>query len=151
MQRMVDPLHNMTAQEDPVGGEPTGRPACGIEPRSLSANTCSEATGAPPARAENQLAQRYQLLGNSTSRYQESITTQCPPAQLRAELLHTGILEVPLTGEVALLAVDLKNLHGDRAGRFITATAIAHDTTLITADDRLLRWRGKVKRQHANK
>jgi hypothetical protein len=42
-------------------------------------------------------------------------------------------------------------LHGDPADRFITATAIAHDATLITADHRLLRWRGKVKRQHANR
>jgi PIN domain nuclease of toxin-antitoxin system len=74
-----------------------------------------------------------------------------PPSQLRAELLDTGILELPLTGDIALLAVELKNLHSDPADRFIIATAIAHDATLITADDRLLRWRGKVKRQHANK
>jgi PIN domain nuclease of toxin-antitoxin system len=42
-------------------------------------------------------------------------------------------------------------LHGDPGDHLITGTVIAHDATLITADDRLLRWRGKVKRQHANK
>jgi PIN domain nuclease of toxin-antitoxin system len=52
---------------------------------------------------------------------------------------------------VALLAGELKSLHSDPADRFITATAIAHDATLITADDRLLRWRGKMKWQDARK
>jgi PIN domain nuclease of toxin-antitoxin system len=71
------------------------------------------------------------------------------PAELRAELLDTGIIELALTGDIALLAVELKNLHGDPADRFIAATAIAHDATLMTADAQLLRWRGKVRRQNA--
>jgi PIN domain nuclease of toxin-antitoxin system len=71
------------------------------------------------------------------------------PAELRSELLETGVVEIALTGDIALLAVELKNLHGDPADRFITATAIVHDATLLTADARLLRWRGKVKRQDA--
>jgi PIN domain nuclease of toxin-antitoxin system len=117
-------------------------PALGEKSRSI----------ALAARAENQLAisaitfWEIALLVTRTR-----LQLNCPPAQLRAELLDTGVLELPLTGEMALLAVELKNLHGDPADRFITATAMAHDATLITADDRLLRWRGKVKRQHANK
>jgi PIN domain nuclease of toxin-antitoxin system len=71
------------------------------------------------------------------------------PAELRSELLETGVVEIALTGDIALLAVELKNLHGDPADRIITATAIVHDATLLTADTRLLRWRGKVKRQDA--
>ena len=73
-------------------------------------------------------------------------------ATLRAELLDTGIVELPLTGPIAILAVQLQNLHGDPADRFIAATAIVHDATLMTADKRLLNWRNKtMKRQNASK
>jgi PIN domain nuclease of toxin-antitoxin system len=73
-------------------------------------------------------------------------------ATLRAELLDTGIVELPLTGPIAILAVQLQNLHGDPADRFIAATAIAHNATLMTADKRLLNWRNKtMKRQNASK
>jgi PIN domain nuclease of toxin-antitoxin system len=40
-------------------------------------------------------------------------------AELRAELINTGSVELALTGDIALLAVELKNLHGDPADRFI--------------------------------
>jgi PIN domain nuclease of toxin-antitoxin system len=72
-------------------------------------------------------------------------------AALRTELLDTGIVELPLIGPIAILAVQLQNLHGDPADRFIAATAIAHDATLMTADSRLLRWRHAVRRQNAAK
>ena len=72
-------------------------------------------------------------------------------ATMRAELLDTGIVELPLTGPIAIQAVQLTNLHGDPADRFIAATAIAHDATLMTADKLLLTWRHKVKRQNAAK
>jgi PIN domain nuclease of toxin-antitoxin system len=70
---------------------------------------------------------------------------------LRAELLSTGIIELPLTGSIAISAVQLQDLHGDPADRFIAATALAHDATLMTADSRLLRWRHAVRRQNAAK
>ena len=69
--------------------------------------------------------------------------------ELRAKLLAAGIRELPLTGEIAILAAELENLKGDPADRIIAATAIAHDATLMTADDRLLRWRHRLKRQNA--
>ncbi len=72
-----------------------------------------------------------------------------PPAQLRAELLDTGLIELPLSGDIAVLAVELKGLHADPADRFIAATAIAHAATLITADMRLLDWQSDVRRQNA--
>jgi PIN domain nuclease of toxin-antitoxin system len=67
----------------------------------------------------------------------------------RTLMMRAGIRELPLTGDVAILAVELENLHTDPADRFIAATAIAHDATLITADESLLSWRSKVRRHDA--
>lgn len=58
-----------------------------------------------------------------------------------------GVIELALTRDIPLLAVELKNRHGDAADRFIATTAIVHDATLLTAP-RLL-WHGKVSRQNA--
>jgi PIN domain nuclease of toxin-antitoxin system len=69
--------------------------------------------------------------------------------QVRRLILNEGAAELPLTGEIAMLAGELEGLHGDPADRFIAATAIVHDATLVTADDRLLRWRHTVRRQNA--
>ena len=68
------------------------------------------------------------------------------PAELRAELLDTGIIELALTGDIALLAVERKNLHGDPADRFIAATPIAHDATLLTGgrSAAALAWQSKA-------
>jgi len=67
----------------------------------------------------------------------------------RHAILNAGVYELPLTGEIAVLAAELGGLHADPADRFIAATAIAHDATLVTADDRLLRWRHSVRRHNA--
>jgi PIN domain nuclease of toxin-antitoxin system len=67
----------------------------------------------------------------------------------RAKLLAAGIRELPLDGEIAILAAEIENLEGDPADHIIAATAIAHDATLMTADDKLLRWRHRLKRQDA--
>ena len=64
-------------------------------------------------------------------------------------ILRAGIGELPLTGEIAILAGELDSLHGDPADRFIAATAIRHDATLVTADEKLLRWRHSLRRQNA--
>jgi len=69
--------------------------------------------------------------------------------KLRAELLALGLRELPVTGAIAILAAEFEGLHGDPADRIIAATAIAHDATLMTADDKLLRWRHRLKRQDA--
>jgi PIN domain nuclease of toxin-antitoxin system len=58
--------------------------------------------------------------------------------ELRTKLLGLGLRELPLTGEIAILAAELEGLHGEPADRIIAATAIAHDATLMTADDKLL-------------
>jgi PIN domain nuclease of toxin-antitoxin system len=67
----------------------------------------------------------------------------------RAKLLAAGVRELPLTGDIAILAAELEGLNGDPADRIIAATAIAHDATLVTADNNLLRWRHRLKRQDA--
>ena len=72
-------------------------------------------------------------------------------ANLRDTVLNAGINEIPLTGDVAILAGALDGLHGDPADRFIVATAIAFDATLMTADATLLKWSHKLKRQDAEK
>lgn len=69
--------------------------------------------------------------------------------ELRAKLLGAGIRELPLTGEIAILAAELEGLNGDPADRIIAATAITHDAMLMTADANLLRWRHGLKRQNA--
>ena len=76
----------------------------------------------------------------------ESVTSA---SEHRAALLSTGLQEVQVTGEIAILAGELENFHGDPADRIITATAIAHGATLVTADANILRWKHPLKRQHA--
>jgi PIN domain nuclease of toxin-antitoxin system len=70
-------------------------------------------------------------------------------SETRRLVLSTGVVELPLTGEAAILAGELEGLHADPADRFIVATAIAHNAMLMTADERLLRWRHVVRRQNA--
>jgi len=69
--------------------------------------------------------------------------------ELRQLLLGLGMTELPVTGEIAISAGELENLHGDPADRFIAATALAYDAMLMTADERLLRWRNSLRRQNA--
>jgi PIN domain nuclease of toxin-antitoxin system len=73
-----------------------------------------------------------------------------PAEELRRRLLQSGVAEVALTGEIALLSIQLA-LHGDPADRFIAATAAVEGATLVTADDRLLDWKHAVKRQNARR
>jgi len=72
-------------------------------------------------------------------------------SELRLELLDTGVTELPITGPISILSVELKNLHGDPADRFIAATAVIHGATLMTADPDLLRWPHKIQRHDASK
>lgn len=69
----------------------------------------------------------------------------------RDAVLTAGAVELPLDGNVALRALDLAGLHDDPADRFIVATALAHEATLVTADERLLGWQHSLERQDARK
>lgn len=71
------------------------------------------------------------------------------PSELRLELLDTGVSELPVTGPISICAAEL-NLNGDPADRLITATAIIHGATLMTADEAILRWPHTLQRQDAS-
>lgn len=73
------------------------------------------------------------------------------PANYRERLGEAGVKELPLTGDIAILAASLDGLHGDPADRFIAATAIAHGAMLMTADRNLLAWRHALPRQNATR
>ena len=74
-----------------------------------------------------------------------------PIAVWRRELLAAGLRELPLDGAIAIASVDLRNLHEDPADRFIAATALAWDATLVTADRKLLAWQAPVVRIDARR
>lgn len=69
----------------------------------------------------------------------------------RQAVLRLGIREVPLDGFLAIESVSLMPFHGDPADRFIVATAIDEEATLITADERILAWEGALERQDATR
>ncbi|OGQ87991.1 MAG: twitching motility protein PilT [Deltaproteobacteria bacterium RIFOXYD12_FULL_56_24] len=58
----------------------------------------------------------------------------------RAELLQTGLLEIPLRGTTAIRAGQLSLFHGDPADRMLVATAIENAATIMTADEKILSW-----------
>lgn len=61
-----------------------------------------------------------------------------PSAWVKEMLDAVPVKEAPLNSEIAIASRTVGLPHQDPADRFIAATAIAHDLTLITADDRLL-------------
>jgi len=67
----------------------------------------------------------------------------------RHKLLTNGLQEMPLTGEIAVLSTQLSDFHADPADRFITATALSYNATLITADLMILNWNGQLQRHNA--
>jgi PIN domain nuclease of toxin-antitoxin system len=68
-----------------------------------------------------------------------------PLAKWRAGLAARAIREIPIDGVTAAQAGEIDWEHGDPADRIIVATAIRFDLTLITADRRILSWRGLAK------
>lgn len=73
------------------------------------------------------------------------IRMSLPVTQWRRDLLGAGLQEVAIDGEVAVTAAALDIDHGDPADRFIISTALLIGATLVTADQKLLDWRGPVK------
>ena len=59
--------------------------------------------------------------------------------------------EKPLSAEIALLAAELNELHGDPFDRIIVATALVEEAILLTADRPLLAWPGEMRRQDARR
>ena len=67
----------------------------------------------------------------------------------RRRVLDLGIEEIPVTGDIGILATELEGLPADPADRIITATALTRDATLITADANILGWNGQLSRHDA--
>ena len=72
-----------------------------------------------------------------------------PASEWRSELLQAGIREIALDGRIGILASELENLHRDPANRFIVATSLQQQATLMTADENLLTWQSELVRQDA--
>jgi PIN domain nuclease of toxin-antitoxin system len=77
------------------------------------------------------------------------ISTALDLARWREDLLSAGLLERPMDGATGILATQLDGLHGDPVDRMIIAAAVRHDSALITADERILAWRGALERHDA--
>lgn len=60
---------------------------------------------------------------------------------IRNALQQFSFKEAPITHEVAILSRKVALPHQDPADRFIVATAIVYDITLVTADPRLVNHR----------
>ncbi|MGB0910908.1 MAG: type II toxin-antitoxin system VapC family toxin [Nitrospirales bacterium] len=74
-----------------------------------------------------------------------------PIGAWRVRLLELGLHEIPVNGEIGIMATTMKNFHQDPADRFITATALLSGSSLVTADKKILDWSGKVRRFNANR
>src|SRR5262245_27322651 len=61
-----------------------------------------------------------------------------PVTWIRTALAEVSFKEAALTHEVAVQSMSVDLPHGDPADRFIAATALVYDLTLVTGDDRLL-------------
>jgi PIN domain nuclease of toxin-antitoxin system len=67
----------------------------------------------------------------------------------RRELLERGVIELPLGGATCIAAAQLEHFHADPADRFIVATAQELGATLLTADEKILGWPGRLDRRDA--
>lgn len=79
------------------------------------------------------------------------IVLEGPVEQWRLRVLGLGVQEVSLTGDIAIAAARLPDLHADPADRIIVATGVALGATLMTADERILNWTGMVRRHDATR
>lgn len=68
-----------------------------------------------------------------------------PLSRWRADLAARAVREIPVDGRIAAQAGELDWDHGDPADRIIVTTAMRLGLTLITADRRILDWRGPVR------
>ena len=72
-----------------------------------------------------------------------------PAASWRQKVLELGIAEIPMSGDIGILATELEDFPPDPADRIIAATAAVHGATLITADSSILGWKGQLSRHDA--
>ena len=68
----------------------------------------------------------------------------------RMRILNDGLIEIPVDGDIAIRANELTGLHADPADRLIIATALGGHT-LVTADERILSWSGRLRKVDARR
>jgi len=74
-----------------------------------------------------------------------------PVLSWRQRVFQVGIEEVPVTGEIGIMAAELENFPADPADRIIAATALTWGATLVTADRRILEWKGRLNCHDASR
>jgi PIN domain nuclease of toxin-antitoxin system len=72
-----------------------------------------------------------------------------PIARWRRDFVEQGLIEIPVTGAIGIAAVGLADFHADPADRMIVATAQKLGATLLTADEKILAWPGRLDRRDA--
>ncbi len=73
----------------------------------------------------------------------------CSVEQWRIDLLRAGLIELAVDGSISTYAAGLNGLHGDPVDRLISATAVVHNASLVTADEKLLAWPHPLERHDA--
>ncbi len=79
----------------------------------------------------------------------DRLTVGQAPEAWRRSVLRSGVVEIPVAGEIGIVAAELDDFHRDPADRIIAATTVVHGATLITADSRILEWPGTLGRHDA--
>ncbi len=79
------------------------------------------------------------------------IRLRLPVAQWRRDLIAGGPVELAVDGEIGIAAVALDGFHADPADRMIVSTAVLKGATLLTADERILKWPGALPRHDARR
>jgi PIN domain nuclease of toxin-antitoxin system len=72
-----------------------------------------------------------------------------PPDIWRKDLLSRGLVEIPMNGKTGIDAANLQNFHGDPADRIIIATTLLTGASLVTADEKILKWDGLIQKINA--
>ncbi len=71
---------------------------------------------------------------------------QLEPRVLRRALIDNGYVELPITGEHALVIDELAPLHKDPFDRMLIAQALSEGITLLTADAAVAQYPGPIRR-----
>lgn len=85
----------------------------------------------------------------STLQHKGRLKLDRPVEVWRGELLKSGLIEIPVTGEIGITAASFTDVLRDPADRIIVATAAREGALLLTSDQRILDWGGSLRRQDA--
>jgi PIN domain nuclease of toxin-antitoxin system len=112
--------------------------------------------GSSARRAADEALRRGRLAVSAISFWEiarlqqrQRVIVRLPAETWRRDLTDSGLYEVEIDGRIGVLAAHLEHLHRDPADRFIVASAIALGAKLMTADQRILAWRGELSRLDA--